>query len=345
MTSDPTELLSAPGTLQILKWGQGSLASSIWGTRYGFIQKATPGLCFERYAMLPRWTKDAKMWKSRDHSGNSRWSDETKGRGCLGWGAWSGNHHEGPLRHEKELRLLSRDSDEPLRGFPPPCWYFSSFQCWTLLHGGMTWSELPSQKIPLPKFAFPVSFAQLWPYSGILPKVSTVLFLKIVSLSLGAHNFTAQYFRRNYTWFHSLGLVLLPDCTSSAFCVHSFVSQITSHGRSHLVPGGDEGHLMDVELKFCSSQHLPCLGGNPISSTVKWHNNSFYLIRLFWEFNYLISYVKHLEESLKHDECHVKCLVLVLTNAVSVSRPDPINWVSVEEKLVYTLCVYVCVFL
>lgn len=202
---------------------------------------------------------------------------------------WDGGHGvettmKGPFAMRKSSGCFLETVMSHWEG-PQPCRYFSSFYCWKLLHGGTTWSELPFQKIPLPKLAFPVSLAQLWPYSGIFPKVSTALSLKIVSLSLGAHNFTAQYFRRNYTWFHSLGLVLSPDCTSSAFCVHSFVSQITSHGRSHPVPGGDEGHLMDVELKFCSSQHLPCLGRNPISSTVKWHNNSIYLIRLFWEFS------------------------------------------------------------
>lgn len=201
------------------------------------------------------------MWKSRDHSEDSRWFDETKGGGCAGWGQGSENPREGPLCHEKELLLTSRDSDELLRR-GSPCWYFSFFQCWKVLKGGTTGSELLFQKIPLPKLAFPVSLAQLWLYSGIFPKVSTALLLKIVSLSLGAHNFTAQYFRRQYTCFHSLRFVLTPDCRSSASLSIVLLSQLTSHDGSHLVLGGDAGHLMNVELNalFISASASPLFG-------------------------------------------------------------------------------------
>ena len=53
--------------------------------------------------------------------------------------------------------------------------------------------------------------------------------------------------------FHSLRLVLTPDCRSSASLSVVLLSQITSRDGSHLVPGGDEGHLMNVELNVLFS--------------------------------------------------------------------------------------------
>ena len=53
----------------------------------------------------------------REHAGSNGRS--YKGGGCAGWGQGSENPREGPLCHEKEFLLTSRDSDEPLRGGSP----------------------------------------------------------------------------------------------------------------------------------------------------------------------------------------------------------------------------------
>lgn len=193
-------------------------------TRDSFIQEDKSGLCLERYVGASRidWSHSVK---SRDHSGQ-QWFDETKG-GCAGWGQGSGKTLGAPLPWGRPWLETAMSHWEG-----SPCWYLASSSL-KVLKEGMTTGHSCFHPLcqnwrspyPLPNYDCIQAYFQK----------STTLLLKIVSLSLGAHNFTAQYFRRQYACFHSLQLILTPDCRSSTSLSGVLLSQITSHDGSHLV--------------------------------------------------------------------------------------------------------------